>query len=392
MLKKSLSMVMLLVASAVTLHGQHGGGSEKEVSPWWASVGAGMNVWCGNEEEASVDGPGFLFGVEVGRWMAPQWGLSLRLSALSVHAQTRSAMHPMIDFTGLAMTAGQYPYQPFAVFGLSAMATATVDWSNLGGEEIGGWHLYSPFSVGGFFLMGRQENPADAEHLPEEMRASGSCALSAAIGLRYGFSKIEVYGEAGMMFTGGGVDWSPEESGGIDMMPMLSLGLRFALPSRETNRYIYDYHLQNDNDLAWADREPHGLVDDMLYTNEQLHLPTAVIKFAAESNSLDDKALRQLNLFVSQIDALDWFESFYIIGSADDSRMAESDNIKLCESRCQAVYKALVGEFGVDDSRLILLPGGGFSEYAHQYGERMVLLIQRTPETEEVVERWISSY
>jgi hypothetical protein len=52
----------------------------------------------------------------------------------------------------------------------------------------------------------------------------------------------------------------------------------------------------------------------------------------------------------------------------------------------------LIKDFGVDKGRLKMLPDGGFSEYEHQYSERMVLIIQHTPETQEVLERWIPTY
>ena len=67
-------------------------------------------------------------------------------------------------------------------------------------------------------------------------------------------------------------------------------------------------------------------------------------------------------------------------------------NRRLCRNRSQEVYEALTEDFGVAKNRLRMLPDGGFSEYEHQYSERMVLIIQHTPETEEVLQRWIPTF
>jgi len=145
-------------------------------------------------------------------------------------------------------------------------------------------------------------------------------------------------------------------------------------------------------DTASVVRVPKGLIDDMLATNEQLHLPVAVVRFAADEDELDTKALRQLNVIVSQIKSAEGETEFYIIASADDAKASQRHNRKLCRKRSQEVYEALTEEFGVDKSRLKMLPDGGFSEYEHQYSERMVLIIQHTPETEEVLQRWVSTF
>lgn len=389
--------MIVMLASAMTLHAQHGGNSDIVASPWWVGVGVGMNTWVGNEAEAegcwNLDRPSGYLDVEVGRWMSPEWSLSFRMSAFGVHGQTRNLLHPMVDFASQPMTVGQYPYQPFYAFGLSAMATVTMDWTNLDGVLPGGLHFYSPLSLGAVILMGSQKNPVDAEHALGETRTRGSLAFSTAAGLRYGIdreNRIELFGEAGFTLVGSSIDWSPEDAGGLDLMPSFTVGVRMALPSRrERPHYSTSRHSQRDRK---SQEEPQGLVDDMMFTNEQQHLPVAVVRFAYDDNQLDDNAMRQLNLFMSQMESSDWFTEFYIIGTADDARASESHNRRLCKRRCQAVYDALVNTLEVDEYRLLLLPDGGYSEYEHQQGERMVLIIQRTPETEEVVERWISNY
>lgn len=339
---KRLSVIVLLLIGTVTPHAQHGGGSDLVSNPWWVGFGTGMNLWSDNKEGAEIDSPGFLFGVEAGRWMAPEWGLSLRASYFTTHSSLRS------------------------LSGLSFLGTVTLDWTNFGGEHPLGLHFYTPLSVG-------------AAIASEDSNARSSFVMAAALGLRYDFGKVDLFGEAGLGVANFG------------LVPSFTVGMRFALPSHRESSYSPKgkRHKSNTSD---EDYEPRGLVDDLLLANEQLHLPVAVVRFGREDDDLDNNALRQLNLFVSQIENTDWFTEFYIIGTADDAWASQSHNRKLCKSRCKAVYKVLVDDFEVDKYRLLMLPDGGFSEYAHQFGEQMVLIIQRTPETEEVVERWIPTY
>lgn len=147
-----------------------------------------------------------------------------------------------------------------------------------------------------------------------------------------------------------------------------------------------------EEDTLVTSRIPNGLIDDMLATNEHLRLPVAVVRFAVDDDELDNKALRQLNLMVSQMKVTEGNTEYYIIASADDAAESQRHNRKLCKHRSQAVYEALIKDFGVDKDWLKMLPDGGFSEYEHQHSERMVLIIQHTPETQEVLERWIPTY
>lgn len=345
MFMKRLSVVLLLLAGTVTLHGQHGGGSEQMPNPWWVSVGVGANTWTGNESGT----PAILLGAEAGRWIAPLWGVSLRLSSYGIHSPSLNT------------------------WGLSAMATATVDWTNLNGDEPFGFHFYTPFGAGAAFSF-------------YDSRARGALALSTALGLRYsfGYRMVELFGEAGLTVTGAKLDGALENKKDIALMPTIMLGVRFALPSHMVPSYTLDHKLPSG-----GNGEPRGLIDDMLQTNEQLNLPATVVKFAFESSTLDNKARMQLNVFTSQIEAEGWF---YIIAAADNTHASQSHNKKLCERRCKAVLEALRDDYGIDEYRLLMLPDGGLSEYLHQYGEQLVLIIQRTPETEKVVERWISNY
>ena len=49
----------------------------------------------------------------------------------------------------------------------------------------------------------------------------------------------------------------------------------------------------------------------------------------------------------------------------------------------------LVKNFGLSENQLIRVYAGGINDYTPQENNRMVLVIQRTPVTEEIVDRWI---
>ena len=355
--RRTVLFIALLLVGTASLHGQHGGGSDRMASRWWMALDGGVNAWGISEvpidQRWDFQRLGWQAGLEVGRWSNPVLGWSLRLSAFSLNGETVSPL------------------------GASALLTMTLDWNNMNGLKLGGWHFYTPISVGA------------AASMDDNSQLRVSYALSAALGLRYGFGsgKVSLFWEAGMMATGPTLDWNSVDKG-LGMMPSATMGLRFALSSSRIASHPYVAPALREE----AGREPHGLVDDMLFTSEQQPIPATVVKFAFEGDELDDNAMRQLNLFVSQAKALGKESEFYILGVSDDARESQSHNRKLCERRCQAVYKALVEDFDFSFYRLQVLPKGGFAEYEHQYAEQMVLIIQHTPETEEVVKRWISNF
>ena len=336
-------IAILLLAGATTVRAQHQVSSDVTEGPWWVALDAGVNLH-GHDGGLRAGG---LLGFEVGWWKTPVWGFSARMS--------------MFDAKGLA-----------------AMGTVTVDWTNFDGEIPGGWHIYTPLSLGAGVIWG-------------EGRARGTIALAVAGGVRYVCGPFVPFAELGMMALGENIDWPEEE--GFDLTPSFSVGVRYSLPTSKVRHYTPGSR-QSEVTVVVPEKgsDPRGLVDDMVLVNERLHLPATVITFPYDGSTLDDNALRQLNLFVSQMKASGKEAEFYVFGSADNVKESQSHNRKLCERRCLAVYEALVKNFGVDGNRLKVLPGGGYSEYAHQYTERTVMVILRTPATEEVVERWVPTY
>lgn len=140
------------------------------------------------------------------------------------------------------------------------------------------------------------------------------------------------------------------------------------------------------------DYAPTGLFDDMLDLDGRRHLPSEAISFGYNSDVLNGLARRKLMAFARVIKNSPKSEVFYIIGSVDSRKKSPRQSRKLCKRRCEAVYQMLVKECGVPKRRLVMLPDGGWQEYAPQRGRNTVVIIQGTPDSDEVLERWIPRY
>ena len=143
--------------------------------------------------------------------------------------------------------------------------------------------------------------------------------------------------------------------------------------------------------FGWAQRIPQGLLDDMLFTEEQLQLPSAVVAFGRDNSDLDEQAERQVASVAAMMEGHPDVR-FYLLGSYDNDHASLREAGKLCQRRCQAVRDGLVRRYGVDPSRLLMLPEGGLSQEKPQRAAQMVLVIACTRETEAVVQRWVISY
>jgi hypothetical protein len=139
-------------------------------------------------------------------------------------------------------------------------------------------------------------------------------------------------------------------------------------------------------------RGPAGLADDMLATNERLHLPAAVIAFEYEKDDLDVTALRQLEAVAAMIAAASDDARFYIIATADAEKASQRHNLKLSTSRCDAIASVLTKSHEVNPSRLVSIPAGGLDENPRQQARQMAIVILCTPDTRDVVERWYANY
>ena len=131
------------------------------------------------------------------------------------------------------------------------------------------------------------------------------------------------------------------------------------------------------------------LIDELIDINKVLELPQATVYFQLDKYDLDYNARKHLQDFVKQAKLHSDTIEYYMIGAADSLTGSISHNQWLSERRCEAAYKLLTENFGFSGNQLIPIYAGGINDYDPQENNRMVLVIQRTPVTEEIVDRWI---
>jgi len=132
---------------------------------------------------------------------------------------------------------------------------------------------------------------------------------------------------------------------------------------------------------------PRNVIDELLNANEILNLPAAIVYYQLDKWDLDYNATKRLEDFYKEARHLDDTVEFYIIGAADSITGSIRHNQWLSEHRAKAAYDMLV-ETGMSGNQLIQVPIGGITHYDPKENNRMALVIQRTPITEEIVERW----
>ena len=135
--------------------------------------------------------------------------------------------------------------------------------------------------------------------------------------------------------------------------------------------------------------EAHNIMEDLLNANEELDLPATIIYYKLDKFDIDYNGQKKLQRFAKEVNQLDDTIEYYIVGAADSITGSISHNQWLSRHRCQEPYDMLVKEFGVSANQLVIVPVGGIMEYDPQEYNRIALIIQRTKETEEIVNRWL---
>ena len=143
-----------------------------------------------------------------------------------------------------------------------------------------------------------------------------------------------------------------------------------------------------DTTSPYNNYRPNTLIDELLDINEALGLPQTIVYFELDKYYLDYNARIRLQQFAKQAENLPDTIEFYMIGAADSLTGSITHNQWLSERRCEAAYNMLTSNYGLSGNQLIQVYAGGINYYTPQENNRMVLIIQRTPVTEEIVERW----
>lgn len=140
---------------------------------------------------------------------------------------------------------------------------------------------------------------------------------------------------------------------------------------------------------SMGERPPINIFDELLAVNEILNLPSTIVYFQLDKYDLDYNARKRLETFSKEASHLDDTTEFYIIGAADSLTGSIRHNQKLSERRCEVAYDLLVNTYGMNKNQLIRIYAGGINVYDPKENNRITLVIQRTPVTEEIVDRWV---
>lgn len=139
-------------------------------------------------------------------------------------------------------------------------------------------------------------------------------------------------------------------------------------------------------------RAPVNVIEELLQSNEYLGLPATIVYYQLDKYDVDYNGRKKLQKFAKEVNNLDDTIEYYVIGAADSITGSIRHNQWLSERRCEAAYNILVNDFDVSSNQLLLMPVGGIMEYDPQENNRMALIIQRTPQTEAIVNKWMEKY
>lgn len=434
---------------------------------WYLYVGGGVQTFIGNEQEAVArrNKLDFSLQVELGKWIIPDLSVSLRLSAFTVHGQSRYGKQPFIDFTNVPYSEnGVYEYQPFSAYAFALMGFVTLDWTNfIKGYDVGKRtkiHWFTPIGLGASMLTGRQVNP-NSDYEIGSIRRNFELAYEFAIGMEYIFSKTFAFNTVVSLFGSESTwDWSPYNNSfsRFDLMPSIKVNARFNFLHRvkkynhvsknsewvevnheflyfgtrqtiptlqgeiirlnhekdeiQNSAYIEKEKAQRladsiDNEIRRAENEidslrqnqnqnnyrsyPLSLFEELLDINEVLNLPATIVYFQLDKYDLDYNAIKRLEDFCKEVRSLGDTLEYYIIGAADSATGTVRRNQYLSEHRCEVVNDKLSDECGMTN-QLHMIPLGGISKYDPKENNRIALVIQRTPETKRIVERWLKEH
>ena len=134
---------------------------------------------------------------------------------------------------------------------------------------------------------------------------------------------------------------------------------------------------------------PRNIMEELLGINEYLNLPATIIYYQLDKYDIDYNGRKKLQRFAKEVNAIDDTVEYYIVGAADSITGTIRHNQWLSERRCEAAYNMQVDQFDASGNQFILVPVGGIMEYEPQENNRSALIIQRTPVTEEIVNRWM---
>lgn len=132
-------------------------------------------------------------------------------------------------------------------------------------------------------------------------------------------------------------------------------------------------------------------LEELMNANEILNLPAVVVYYELDKYDLDYNANKKLYNFAKQARNLGDSVTFYLIGAADSVTGTPRHNQKLSENRCKSVYNVLVNELGLPSTMFDVRALGGILEYDPKEFNRIGLVILKTKETTDIINKWSTS-
>lgn len=343
-----------------------------------------------------------------------------------------------------------YEYQPFSAYNFAFLGFVTLDWTNfIRGYDRGKrtkLHWFTPVGLGGVMLFGKQKNPV-GDYEVGSFRRNFELAFDAGIGAEYTLSKsVAVSARTELFITKSTYDWSPYNNSysNFDLTPSFNINFRFNFIHKikkynrqnQTSEWISVNHeflsfgtrqtiptlranvsrltfekdsILNSNQLEKEQAEKIAdsleaeikknleeiallkttpLHEELLDSNQHYCLPTTTVYFQIDKATLDYNGTKKLEDFAREVQSVDDTAHYYIIGAADSLTGSARHNQRLSERRCKTVADKLVKKYGVPRENIEIIAVGGIMQYDIKENNRMAMIIQRTPETMRIVDRW----
>lgn len=417
---------------------------------WFSGFGIGAQTFIGNELYASArqNKLDYQFYAELGKWIIPDISVSVHAKYFTVHGQSRYGRQPFID---MSETPDERGYRHFGKQAMSLGGLVTLDWTNFFyGYEAGSRkkiHVLMPLGLGASMLFGKQENVNMRETSVGTLKFNFELYYTAGFTFQYLLSKhFTIDANLTLFGSESTWDWSPYDNSysRFDIMPMLTVGTRINLLKqmykydKKTNGSYLDSinhkflaygtkntvgDLRNQIDTLYEriedlmqqpeipeanvdslqnvldslqqelykandNQSPRNVVQDLVNANEDMNLPAVIVYFELDKYDLDYNAQKKLANFAKQVKNMDDTATFYLIGAADSVTGTARHNKKLSQNRCNAVLNKLVYGLGLNPNMFDVQAVGGILEYDPKEYNRIGLVILKTKETTEILNKW----
>lgn len=236
---RKLLMTVLLMAIVPLASARQLSTTSQRLSahPMYLSFGVGGLTYIGNEDigEACFNGLGASLYTEWGYSLTPEIFIAFNLNLFTAQSQTRYRLNPYVDFSQETVgDDGYWPYKSFNLYGATLSGLLVLDWTNIiSGRDNNQakLHILTPIGMGVTLSTGSKENPwTDYRPLNNEFTLTTGLTFNYRLNTR-----LDLVCSPRIYIHRGSLDYSPysnNESSRFDMIPVLTLGIRFTMDAR----------------------------------------------------------------------------------------------------------------------------------------------------------------